>query len=82
MLKYVNGEYIEMTEEELAELMSSEEIEQEPTLIERLEAIESAILEGCYRWLSFLVIQIRLGKITIEDIPEKYKAGVEALLNK
>ena len=29
MLKYVNGEYIEMTEEELAELMSSEEIEQE-----------------------------------------------------
>ena len=46
MKKYVNGEYIEMTEEELAELMSSEDVEQEPTMLERIEAIESAILEG------------------------------------
>lgn len=29
----------------------------------------------------FLAMQIRLGKITIDDIPEKYKAKVESLLN-
>lgn len=46
MLKYENGEYIEMTEEEIAELMAESEIEQEPTILERIEAIESAILEG------------------------------------
>lgn len=46
MKKYVNGEYIEMTEEEIAELMTQAEVEQEPTILERIEAIESAILEG------------------------------------
>jgi hypothetical protein len=29
----------------------------------------------------FLAIQIRLGKITIEQIPEKYRAEVEEILN-
>lgn len=29
----------------------------------------------------FLVIQIRLGRITIDDVPEKYRAAVEAILN-
>ena len=29
----------------------------------------------------FLAIQIRLGKITIEQVPEKYRAEVEEILN-
>lgn len=29
----------------------------------------------------FLAVQIRLGKITIDDVPEKYKAEVERILN-
>lgn len=29
----------------------------------------------------FLAVQIRLGKITIDDVPEKYRAAVEAILN-
>ena len=45
-----NGICREMTEEEVAELLSQteieSEIEQEPTMLERIEAIESAILEG------------------------------------
>jgi hypothetical protein len=28
----------------------------------------------------FLAIQIRLGKITINDVPEKYKAQVKQIL--
>ena len=47
MKKYENGKYIEMTQDELQELKALEEIrETEPTLIERIEAIEAAILEG------------------------------------
>ena len=46
MKKYVNGEYIEMTAEELEELKATDNIVVEPTVIERLEAIEAAILEG------------------------------------
>ena len=30
--------------------------------------------------IDFLVIQIKLGKITIEQIPEKYKEEVESRL--
>jgi hypothetical protein len=29
----------------------------------------------------FLAVQIRLGRITIDDVPEKYRAAVEAILN-
>ena len=29
----------------------------------------------------FLAVQVRLGKITIEQIPEKYKTEVEQILN-
>ena len=29
----------------------------------------------------FLAIQIRLDKITIDDVPEKYRAEVEEILN-
>lgn len=29
----------------------------------------------------FLVVQIRLGRIMIEQVPEKYRAEVEAILN-
>jgi hypothetical protein len=29
----------------------------------------------------FLAMQIRLGKITIEQVPEKYRAEVEEILN-
>lgn len=29
----------------------------------------------------FLAMQIQLGKITIDDVPEKYKAEVEQFLN-
>jgi hypothetical protein len=31
--------------------------------------------------VEFLAIQIRLGKITIDDVPEKYRAEVEQILN-
>jgi len=30
--------------------------------------------------IKFLVIQIRLGRITLEEVPEKYRAEVEKLL--
>lgn len=46
MKKYVNGEYIEMTAEEIAEMEKSEVVVVEPTVIERLEAIEAVLLEG------------------------------------
>jgi len=29
----------------------------------------------------FLAMQIKLGKITIDDVPEKYRAEVEQILN-
>lgn len=29
----------------------------------------------------FLAVQIRLGKITAEEVPEKYRAEVEEILN-
>ena len=29
----------------------------------------------------FLAIQVRLGKITIEQVPEKYRVEVEEILN-
>lgn len=31
--------------------------------------------------IDFLVVQIRLGKITIDDVPEKYREEVEKRLN-
>lgn len=47
MKKFVNGKYIEMTAEEIAEIEKmADESEQKPTYEERLEAIEAAILEG------------------------------------
>ena len=46
MKKYVNGEYIEMNAEEMEELKESAVIDEEPTVLERLEAIESVLLEG------------------------------------
>lgn len=46
MKKYVDGQYIEMTEEEIANLPKEDVIVIEPTILERIEAIESAILEG------------------------------------
>ncbi len=47
MKKYVNGEYIEMTPEEIAEfeVMAAEQPAPEPTAEERLEALEEAMLE-------------------------------------
>lgn len=29
----------------------------------------------------FLAVQIRLGRITIDDVPESYRAAVEAIFN-
>lgn len=46
MKKYVNGEYIEMTAEEMEELKATDNIVVEPTVVERLEAIEALLLEG------------------------------------
>ncbi len=47
MKKYVNEQYIEMTAEEIEALTKDDEkVVVEPTIIERLEAIEAAILEG------------------------------------
>lgn len=31
--------------------------------------------------INFFVIQIKLGKITLEQVPEKYRAKVEEALN-
>ena len=31
--------------------------------------------------VNFLVVQIKLGKITIDDVPEKYKEEVTKALN-
>lgn len=47
MKKYINGQYIDMTPEEIAELQSLADNQPtpEPTAEERLEAIESALLE-------------------------------------
>lgn len=46
-MKYVNGEYIEMTAEEIAEMerLQAEQPEPEPTAEERLSALEEAMLE-------------------------------------
>ena len=46
MKKYVDGEYIEMTPEEMEELKATDNINIEPTVEERLEAIEALLLEG------------------------------------
>ena len=46
MKKYVSGQYIEMTAEEIEAITSGDTVAVEPTIIERLEAIEAAILEG------------------------------------
>lgn len=32
--------------------------------------------------ITFLVLQIKMGKITIDDVPEKYKEKVKTLLSK
>ena len=46
MKKYVNGKYLKMTKEEIAELKSLSQNEKSiPTVIERVEAIESLLLE-------------------------------------
>lgn len=47
MKKCINGEYIEMTPEEVAELeaMAAEQPVPEPTAEERLAALEEAMLE-------------------------------------
>lgn len=47
MKKCINGEYIEMTPEEIAEFeaMVAEQPAPEPTAEERLEALEEAMLE-------------------------------------
>ena len=46
MRKYVDGKYIEMTEEEIANLPKDDVVVVEPSVLERLEAVEAAILEG------------------------------------
>ena len=46
MKKYVDGEYIEMTAEEIENLPKYDAVMVEPTFIERLEAIEAVLLEG------------------------------------
>lgn len=46
MKKYVNGEYIEMTAEEIEELKATDNVVVKPTVFERLEAIEALLLEG------------------------------------
>lgn len=56
----------------------------EPTSEERLEALEQAMLGvvlGVPNVAQFLVVQIRLGRITIDDVPERYRVEVEEILN-
>ena len=47
MKKYINGQYIDMTQEEIAELqaVADNQPTPEPTAEERLEALENAMLE-------------------------------------
>ena len=45
MKKYENGQYIEMTEEEIKELIDSSVSERQPTTEDRLAALEAAMLE-------------------------------------
>lgn len=47
MKKYINGEYIEMTAQEIAELeaLAASDPVPEPTAEERLAALEEAMLE-------------------------------------
>ena len=30
--------------------------------------------------IAFLVMQVKMGKLTVEDVPEKYREAVEAAL--
>ena len=46
MKKYVDGKYIEMTADEIKNLPEDDTVIVEPTMLERIEAIEAAILEG------------------------------------
>lgn len=46
MNKYVNGEYIEMTAEEIEAMKATDNVVVEPTFLERLEAVEAVLLEG------------------------------------
>ena len=47
MKKCVDGKYVEMTEEEIAILKEQvDETSNIPSVLERIEAIEAAILEG------------------------------------
>ena len=46
MKKYVKGEYLELTAEELEEMRETDVVIEEPTVEERLEAIEALLLEG------------------------------------
>ena len=46
MKKYVNGQYIEMTAEEIEDMKATDNVVVEPTVLERLEAIEAVLLEG------------------------------------
>ena len=45
MKKYVDGEYIELTEEDMKELKATDNIDVEPTVLQRIEAVESVLLE-------------------------------------
>lgn len=46
MKKYVDGKYVEMTAEEVEEMRDTDVVVEEPTVEERLEAIEALLLEG------------------------------------
>lgn len=46
MRRYVNGEYVEMTAGEIAELEQQEPYIPPPTAEERLDALEAAIMRG------------------------------------
>lgn len=46
MKKYENGKYIEMTENEIKALEETAVVVAEPTILERLEAVEAVLLEG------------------------------------
>ena len=67
---WIDGVSREATPEEIAEIeaMAAEQFVPEPTAEER-------------RVIKFLVIQIRLGRITLEQVPEKWRARVEEVLN-
>lgn len=81
----INGIYHEReaTPEEIA-AMNEMPPEPLPTEEERIAALEAAILElgGLSQMVKFYILQIRLGKIALNDVPVRWRENVKKELEK